>query len=127
MVDSIELEQWTERAGLLAVAADPIRLGLLNILARQQRCVCDLQEAVPVPLNLLSYHLRALREAGLVECSKRGRRRDYRLAAGAFERLHAALPEAGPLPLVPAGSSAIREADSPGAGVSGAWVQPQGR
>ncbi len=98
MLDSMEIDKWAEQAGLLAAAADPLRLRVLTILSSQQRCVCDLQEAVSVPLNLLSYHLRALREAGLVVCTKRGRRREYRLAPGAFERLHAALPNAGHRP-----------------------------
>jgi ArsR family transcriptional regulator len=81
-----------ERAGLLALAADPVRYQLLTTLARGEECVCDLQKEVPVPMNLLSYHLRVLREAGLVTCTPRGRRRDYRLAEGAMQRLKAALP-----------------------------------
>jgi len=62
-------------------------------------CVCDLQAEVAVAPNLLSYHLRVLREAGLVTSARRGRWIDYRLAHGALERLDAALPtvrEAGP-------------------------------
>ncbi len=82
-------------AALLAVASDPIRHRILTVLAREQQCVCELQDLVPVPMNLLSYHLRELREAGLVECTKRGRRRDYRLAPEALGRLRAALPGAG--------------------------------
>jgi DNA-binding transcriptional ArsR family regulator len=68
---------------------------VLTILARERRCVCDLQEMVPVPMNLLSYQLRELRQAGLVQVTKRGRRPDYQLAPGALERLRAALPWAG--------------------------------
>ena len=44
--------------------------------------------------NLLSYHLRVLREAGLVTASRRGRWIDYALADDALDRLHAALPAA---------------------------------
>ena len=83
------------QAGLLALAADPVRYQLLTTLSQGEECVCDLQKQVPVPMNLLSYHLRVLREAGLVTCTPRGRRRDYRLAEGAMERLLAALPGAG--------------------------------
>jgi len=36
------------------------------------RCVCDLQPAAAVAANLLSYHLRVLREAGLIEGDRRG-------------------------------------------------------
>ncbi len=54
--------------------------------------MCDLQGIVAVAPNLLSYHLKVLREAGLVTCSRRGRWIDYRLAVDAPERLNAALP-----------------------------------
>jgi ArsR family transcriptional regulator len=54
--------------------------------------VCDLQEIAPVAGNLMSYHLRVLREAGLVVATRRGRWVHYRLAPDAADRLHAALP-----------------------------------
>jgi ArsR family transcriptional regulator len=79
-------------AELLAVAADPVRWTLLNRLAAGGSCVCNLQADVPIAANLLSYHLKVLREAGLVTASRRGRWIDYALAPGALDRLHAALP-----------------------------------
>ncbi|GAA3452406.1 ArsR/SmtB family transcription factor [Dactylosporangium matsuzakiense] len=52
---------------LLAVVADSVRWRLLAHLADGgTRCVCDLQPVAGVAANLLSYHLRVLREAGLV-------------------------------------------------------------
>lgn len=42
--------------------------------------------------NLLSYHLKVLREAGLVEATRRGRWMDYRLADAALEALRLAIP-----------------------------------
>ena len=93
--DPMALLQSPISATLLAVAADPVRLTLLNRLAASgTRCVCDLQLDPPIPANLLSYHLRMLREAGLVTTARRGRWVDYTLAEDALERLHAALPVA---------------------------------
>lgn len=84
------------RAELLAVVADPVRLGLLDRLAAEgTRCVCDLQTEPPIPGNLLSYHLRVLREAGLVTTARRGRWVDYTLAGDALDRLASALPGGG--------------------------------
>ena len=54
--------------------------------------MCELQPVGGVAPNLLSYHLRVLREAGLVTATRRGRWIDYALADGALDRLHAALP-----------------------------------
>jgi ArsR family transcriptional regulator len=80
---------------LLAAVADPVRWSVLQRLAGAPSCVCDLQEHVPVAANLLSYHLKVLRGAGLVTTSRRGRWVDYALADDAFERLVAALPGSG--------------------------------
>jgi ArsR family transcriptional regulator len=79
---------------LLQAVADPIRWTVLTTLAQEARCVCRLQEQVPIAANLLSYHLKVLREAGLVTSSRRGRWIDYALAPDAMERMRAALPGA---------------------------------
>lgn len=92
MIDSIDAESVTG-AALLAVVADPIRWGLLERLTSGTCCVCDLQPEPPIPGNLLSYHLRVLRDVGLIHGVRRGRWVDYSLAEDALERLHAALPE----------------------------------
>ena len=79
---------------LLQAVSDPVRWSVLDVLAGGPACVCTIQEQVPVAANLLSYHLRALREAGLVTASRRGRWVDYRLADDAAERMRRALPGA---------------------------------
>lgn len=80
---------------LLQAAADPVRWTVLDRLAHGTRCVCDLQEHVDVSNTLLSYHLRILREAGLVTTARRGRWVDYSLAPDAAARLTLALPGVG--------------------------------
>jgi ArsR family transcriptional regulator len=77
---------------LLQAVADPIRWTVLQRLSSNASCVCELQEQVPIAANLLSYHLKVLRDAGLVTTSRRGRWVDYALADDALERLHAAIP-----------------------------------
>lgn len=76
------------------MVADPVRWSVLARLADGTRCVCDLQEHVPVAGNLLSYHLRVLRESGLVIATRRGRWIDYTLAEDAMSRMRDALPGA---------------------------------
>lgn len=84
-----------DAVALLAVAADPVRWGILRRLAAHgTRCVCDLQPVEPIAQNKLSYHLKVLRDAGLVTTAKRGRWVDYTLADDALARLRAALPGA---------------------------------
>jgi len=83
-----------ERVALLQAVADPVRWAVMETLAQAPRCVCDIQAQIPIPGNLLSYHLKVLREAGLVTSSRRGRWVDYALAEDAHDRLRAALPGA---------------------------------
>ena len=77
---------------VLQAVADPVRWAVLTMLVEAPRCVCKIQEQIPIAGNLLSYHLKVLREAGLVSTSRRGRWVDYTLAHYAAERMHAALP-----------------------------------
>ena len=81
-----------ERALILKAIADPIRLEILDMLSPQIRCNCHFQEHLDLAPNLLSYHLRILREAGLIDGTKRGRWVDYELTPRAFDLVAAALP-----------------------------------
>ena len=95
---SIEANRVEVTTGLGALV-DPVRLAIVGVLAAQEQCVCRLQEQVPVAGNLLSYHLRVLRDAGLVTATRRGRWVDYRLDGGGFAALWAAVAAAGvPMP-----------------------------
>jgi ArsR family transcriptional regulator len=67
--------------------ADPARLAILDRLGGDIRCVCELRDELGLAPNLLSYHLRILREAGFVEGARKGRRIEYRVIAEAFEDL----------------------------------------
>jgi ArsR family transcriptional regulator len=96
VVDSNGREAVSGRAALLSAIADPIRLGLVDRLAAEgTRCVCDLQTDPRIPANLLSYHLKVLRDAGLVTTARRGRWVDYTLAEDGLARLREALPAPG--------------------------------
>jgi ArsR family transcriptional regulator len=97
-----------DAAALLAVAADANRLAIVAMLTTGPRCVCEVQQLVPLPSNRLSYHLRVLREAGLITGVKRGRWIDYSLAPDALDRLHAAIPAASPSIIAPGPGPAER-------------------
>jgi ArsR family transcriptional regulator, arsenate/arsenite/antimonite-responsive transcriptional repressor len=88
IVDTTSVES-TTRA--FAALGDATRLRILGILAGGTHCVCDLRDAVDVAPNLLSYHLRIMREAGLVTVQRRGRWADYSVHPGAVRALAAVL------------------------------------
>ena len=52
---------------------DETRLRILEILATGERCVGDLMDALELGQSLVSHHLRALRQAGLVTVRRDGR------------------------------------------------------
>ncbi|HUP15648.1 MAG TPA: metalloregulator ArsR/SmtB family transcription factor [Acidimicrobiia bacterium] len=89
----LETTSLETRARFFAALSDPIRLRILDQLGSGESCVCDLQDAVGIAPNLLSYHLRVLREAGLVEASRRGRWVDYHLVREAFDVVADALSD----------------------------------
>jgi ArsR family transcriptional regulator len=53
-----------------ALLADPIRAGILRLLADGPHCVCELAAALDARENNVSNHLARLREAGLVRGSR---------------------------------------------------------
>ena len=66
-------------AGWFKVLADPARLRLLSLVAaNEETCACELVEPIGVSQPTVSYHLRVLYEAGLVDREKRGRWVFYR-------------------------------------------------
>lgn len=78
---------------LLKAVADPTRLGILDRLACcGERSHGVLEEELDAPTSRMSFHLKVLREAGLVESTRIGQHVRYRLAPDALDRLHAALP-----------------------------------
>jgi protein-tyrosine-phosphatase/DNA-binding transcriptional ArsR family regulator len=71
------------------LAAHPLRWRLLRELVRSDRAVRELTDLVDEPQNLVSYHLRRLREAGLVSArrsSADGRDSYYAIDLPACER-----------------------------------------
>ncbi len=83
----------------MGALADPLRLAIVGVLSRGEHCVCDIRAELPVAENLLSYHLRVLREAKLLTATRQGRWVYYRLDPDGFAALWAALAAAGvPLP-----------------------------
>jgi DNA-binding transcriptional ArsR family regulator len=63
----------------LQVLADPVRLGIVEVLAREPSSVGVLAERFPISRPAVSRHLRLLKEAGLVDSVVDGTRHVYRV------------------------------------------------
>ncbi len=55
-----------QAAAMLKALADPNRLRIFDLLMQGDTCNCELNQKLGLPPNLLSHHLRVLRQAGLV-------------------------------------------------------------
>ncbi|HEX6939693.1 MAG TPA: metalloregulator ArsR/SmtB family transcription factor [Longimicrobiales bacterium] len=75
--------------------ADPKRLRILELLRDGERCVCELTEALGLGQSLLSFHLRALKDAGLVRDRRVGRWVYYALEPACIDELQEVLAALG--------------------------------
>jgi ArsR family transcriptional regulator len=78
-------------ARLFHALSDETRLAVLAMLRDGERCVCELQDALDVAQSRLSFHLKVLREAGLVTDRREGRWAYYAPVAEAVDEAHALL------------------------------------
>ena len=75
-----------------AALADPTRVAIINSLsAADEVCVCNLTATFDLSQPTISHHLKILREAGLVESTRRGTWAYYRLVPEAIDALRGAL------------------------------------
>jgi ArsR family transcriptional regulator len=71
-------------AQLCNALADQARVEIVARLLDGEKCVCDLTDALETGQSRLSYHLKVLKEAGLVSDRREGRWSYYTLERSAF-------------------------------------------
>lgn len=71
----------------MRILGDPLRWRIVELLAAEELCVCHLVEELGVRQPLVSHHLRALHDAGLVESERYRYWTYYRLRPAAFAQL----------------------------------------
>jgi len=78
--DVIEHEKAEKVAKVFSAVSDPVRIKILKLLERESMCVCELMGALNMRQPLISYHLKLLREAGLIKPIRRGKWVFYKIA-----------------------------------------------
>lgn len=76
-------------ARLFHALSDETRLRIVRMLQDGERCVCELTGALDAAQSRLSFHLRTLREAGLVSDRRAGRWVYYSLVPVALDEAEA--------------------------------------
>lgn len=73
--------------------SEPTRLRLVDLLRGGERCVCELTDALEAGQSRLSFHLKALKDAGIVLDRREGRWIYYRLNQERVEEVAALLTD----------------------------------
>ncbi len=85
-VKTVEVNTENCLSGFHALS-DPLRMHVIERLRTQEMCVCDLCEELEVSQSKLSFHLRVLKDAGLVKARPQGRWTYYSLDLSRFVAL----------------------------------------
>ena len=95
-------------AELFHALSDATRLAILEMLRDGERCVCELQADLEAAQSRLSFHLKVLKDAGLVADRRDGRWSYYSIIPSALAEVHdmavAMQPKKGAVPVLRAGS-----------------------
>jgi len=86
----------TQTARWFHALSDETRVRVVDMLASGEKCVCDLQDAIGAAQSRLSFHLKVLREAGLVNDRKQGRWNFYSLRPEILDEMATFLQERKP-------------------------------
>ena len=91
----LEEAQAADLAKIFKALGDPVRLRLMSMIASRgeggEVCVCELTPAFDLSQPTISHHLKLLRQAGLLDCERRGTWVYYWLLPGVLDRLAAFL------------------------------------
>lgn len=91
-----------EICALLKALADPLRMEVVQVLMGGERCVCELTETLGLSQSRLSFHLKVMRQAGLLQAREEGRWVYYKLRPEAFTLLRSWLDKMEKAPQSPA-------------------------
>lgn len=73
MIPAMSRDDAARLAPMFKALGDPVRLRMASMIAaRPEVCVCELTPAFDLSSGTISHHLKLLRQAGLVDCERRG-------------------------------------------------------
>ena len=81
------LPEIRQAARAFQALSDETRLEIVRLLSHGERCVCELQDALEAAQSRLSFHLKTLKDAGLVIDRRQGRWVYYALNRDALEAI----------------------------------------
>ncbi|MEU5310469.1 metalloregulator ArsR/SmtB family transcription factor [Streptomyces sp. NPDC021562] len=96
----LDENQAADLAKVFKALGDPVRLRLMSMIASRGQggevCVCELTPAFDLSQPTISHHLKLLRQAGLIDCERRGTWVYYWVLPGVLDKLAAFLATTRP-------------------------------
>ncbi|MFI7405695.1 ArsR/SmtB family transcription factor [Streptomyces sp. NPDC049541] len=96
----LDENQAADLAKVFKALGDPVRLRLMSMIASRgvggEVCVCELTPAFDLSQPTISHHLKLLRQAGLIDCERRGTWVYYWVLPGVLDKLAAFLATTQP-------------------------------
>lgn len=78
----------SQAASWFHALSDETRVEIVGMLSHGERCVCELMASLDAAQSRLSFHLRTLRDAGVVSDRREGRWMYYRLNQDALDGMN---------------------------------------
>lgn len=88
-------KKYIKRSEIMKALAHPTRLFIVDFLSDNEKCVCEIVEQVNVDISTISKHLLVMKNAGLIECEKRGLNVFYKLSCPCISNLFTCLENIG--------------------------------
>ena len=92
-VASLTAKDLTRSAGWFHALSDETRLKILERLSEGEQCVCDLTDMLDTAQSRLSFHLKTLKDAGLLTDRREGRWIYYALNPDVIEEIDGFAPD----------------------------------
>jgi len=77
--DKKSIKELKKVVDFLKIISEENRLKILCLLREGEKCVCDIWQCLKLPQNLVSHHLKALKDFGLISAKKEGLKVFYKL------------------------------------------------
>ena len=81
--DATHVAQWFH------ALADETRVQIVEMLSHKERCVCELEQVLGIAQSRLSFHLKVLKDAGLLADRREGRWMYYNLQRETLDQIAA--------------------------------------
>ena len=73
------IKEFKKVVNFLKIITEENRLKILCILRKQEMCVCEIWQHLDLPQNLVSHHLKVLKDFELISAKKQGLKVFYKL------------------------------------------------